>query len=257
MKRLSLTLPQMDVQKPAVPTRCPYDDCQSTNLRLHQEVVKPLRDTRYQQVIAYRYQCMTCKRTFRVYPPGVNSAPTSQRVKELGITLYMLGLSYRAASHILEAAGVYLCASCIYSAVKTALNERPELRRQHIFEMVKTFSQTNTTKVRYHGRWLPLSLSVDGSGDNSYDMMLTLDDLTDEDAESLQTSIAPLAQVRVETVSDSVKPHEYALIPAEEQDKVDEHGEEPAYTYAHSSAICPPSITTASPVMNEASSEAR
>lgn len=229
MKRLSLILPNMDLQRPIAPTRCPYDDCQSTNLRLHQEVVKPLRDTRYQQVVAYRYQCMTCKRTFRVYPPGVNSAPTSQRVKELGVTLYMLGLSYRAVSHILEATGVYLCASCVYSAVKTALKEHPGLNRQQIFEAVKTFSSTNTTKVRYHDRWLTLSLSVDNSNNGANDMMFILDDLADEDAESLRASIAPYAQVRIETVQEAVKPNEFALIPDEEQEKSDEMNEELTY----------------------------
>lgn len=229
MKRLSLILPNMDLQKPIAPTRCPYDDCQSNHLRLHQEVVKPLRDTRYQQVVAYRYQCMTCKRTFRVYPPGVNSAPTSQRIKELGVILYMLGLSYRAVSHILEATGVYLCASCVYSAVKNALKEHSELRRQQIFEAVKTSNNTNVTKVRYHDRWLTLSLSVDNSGSGANDMMLILDDLADEDAESLRASIAPYAEVRIETVQETVKPNEFALIPDEEQEKLDEINEELAY----------------------------
>src|SRR5205085_3885654 len=128
----------------------PYDDCQSTQLRLHQEVVKPLRDTRYQQVLAYRYQCMQCKRTFRVYPPGVNSAPTSQRVKQLGVVLYMLGLSYRSVSHALESLGVYLCASCVYSAVQSAMKERPQLMRQSVFEAVKTpAGNFMVTKVKY------------------------------------------------------------------------------------------------------------
>jgi hypothetical protein len=173
---------------------------------------------------------MTCKRTFRVYPPGVNSAPTSQRVKELGVTLYMLGLSYRAVSHILEATGVYLCASCIYSAVKNTLKEHPELQRQQVFDGVKTFNSTNTTKVRYHDHWLPLSLSVDNSGSGANDMVLAIDDLDDADAEALRAAIAPYVQVRVETIEESVKPNEFALIPREEQQKVEETDEEPAYT---------------------------
>ena len=219
MKRLSLILPNMDIHRPIAPTHCPYVDCQSTNLRLHQEVVKPLRDTRYQQVIAYRYQCLTCKRTFRVYPPGVNGAPTSQRVKELGVTLYLLGLSYRAVSHILEATGVYLCASGIYGAVKNARRDRPELQRQQVFDAVKTFYGTNTTKVKYHDRWLALSLAVDNSGNDVNDMMLIFDDLADEDAESLRASIALFAQVRIDTLQENVRPHEFAIIPAEEQEQ--------------------------------------
>lgn len=229
--RLSLILPNLDMQKPIPPTRCPYDDCHSTNLRLHQEVVKPLRDTRYQHVIAYRYQCMTCKRTFRVYPPGINSAPTSQRVKELGVALYMLGLSFRAVSHILEAMGVYLCASCVYSATKNSMKEHPELARQNVFESVKTFNSTNETKVKYHGRWLTLSLVVDNSGSGAHDMTLVLDDLEDNDAQLLAASIAPFAQARVEPAEEAVKPNEFALIPAEEQNKLEdvEEAHKPVY----------------------------
>jgi hypothetical protein len=196
--RLSLVLTNIELEKPAPPTRCPYDDCQSTQLRLHQEVVKPLRDTRYQQVTAYRYQCLTCKRTFRVYPSGVNSAPTSQRVKDLGVILYMLGLSYRSVSHSLEALGIYLCASCIYSAVQATLREHPEIARQTLLQGVKTpGGSAGAAHVKFHGKWLPMSLVLGHNGDMR-EATLAFDELTEEDALELATSISPLAQVSVE-----------------------------------------------------------
>jgi transposase-like protein len=61
-------------------------------------VAKALRDTMYHQVPVHRYQCLKCKRTFRVYPEGTTHAQTSQRVKGLAVMLYLLGLSYGATS---------------------------------------------------------------------------------------------------------------------------------------------------------------
>ena len=239
--RLNLILPNIEVQKPIPPTQCPHEDCRSTNLRLHQEVVKPLRDTRFQQVTAYRYQCMTCKRTFRVYPPGVNCAPTSQRVKELGVALYMLGLSYRSVSHILEAMGVYLCASCIYSAVKTSMKEHPELVRQEVLETVRTFNSTSATKVKYRGKWLTLSLMMDVADGSPNDMMLVFSDLTEDDALALATSIAPFATVQVEPAEKAIRPSEFALIPEGEHEIIETEEEpiqEPVYnTPSYSSAV--------------------
>ena len=82
---------------------CPYETCQGRHFRHHQEVDKPLKDTEYDAVFAHRYECLRCKRTFRLYPRGVTRAQTSQRVKGLGVMLYLLGLSYGATSLALEA----------------------------------------------------------------------------------------------------------------------------------------------------------
>lgn len=48
---------------------------------------KALRDTKHQQVEAYRYRCLKCGRTFRVYPAGVSQGQTSERVKGLAVML--------------------------------------------------------------------------------------------------------------------------------------------------------------------------
>jgi hypothetical protein len=70
-----------------------------------QEVRKNLRDTVYQEVTAWRYKCVGCGRTFRVYPPGVQAAYISQRVKGMAVMLYLLGLSYGAVVLMLDALG--------------------------------------------------------------------------------------------------------------------------------------------------------
>jgi hypothetical protein len=127
--RLQMILPKVEPEKIAPPVVCPYQDCQGTHFRLHQDVAKPVRDTVYEQVTAHRYGCLRCRRTFRVYPAGVTPAHVSLRVKGLAVMLYLLGLSYGAASIVLEALGVYLCKSRIYDAVQAAAQRVPGLQR--------------------------------------------------------------------------------------------------------------------------------
>src|SRR5215469_378283 len=114
--RLRTLLPKVNPEAITVPTRCVYAGCGGRKFHLRQEVAKPLRDTVYQQV--HRYQCLKCKRTFRVYPEGTTPAQTSQRVQGLAVMLYLLGLSYGATSLALEALGVPLCKSRVYDAVQ-------------------------------------------------------------------------------------------------------------------------------------------
>ena len=107
--RLRIVLPKVNPEAITIPTRCADASCGGRKFHLRQEVAKPLRDTVYHEVQVHRYQCLKCKRTFRVYPEGTTRAQTSQRVKGLAVMLYLLGLSYGAPSLALEALGVYLC----------------------------------------------------------------------------------------------------------------------------------------------------
>jgi hypothetical protein len=91
--RLQLILPQVNAKEFRSPSVCPLEYCQGRHFAHHQEVDKPLKDTKYRRVAAHRYRCLRCRRTFRVYPQGVTRAQASQRVKGLGVMLYVLGLS--------------------------------------------------------------------------------------------------------------------------------------------------------------------
>ena len=123
--RLRLILPRVEPTEITPPLICPYDDCEGRHLELHQKVDKAIRDTVYDDVIAYRYECLRCKRTFRVYPQGVTRAQTSLRVQGLSVLLYLLGLSYGAVSLTLEALGVYLCKSQVYEIVQAFAERVP------------------------------------------------------------------------------------------------------------------------------------
>jgi transposase-like protein len=189
--RLKLILPQVVPAELRLPEHCPYEKCGGHHFRFHQTVEKPLRDTRYPEVVAHRYKCLRCKRTFRVYPKGVTRAQISLRAKGLGVLLYLLGLSYGATSLALEALGVYMCKSRVYDAVQAVAERVPGLKQKQVFGGLKTPALgADLTFVKVKGKWLTLGLTVDDvSG-----LVLTIDSLTGEDAETLRKWIKPIAE---------------------------------------------------------------
>jgi transposase-like protein len=186
-----MILPRVEPSEFKVPTVCPYPGCRGKHLELHQTVVKPVKDTGYQAVSAHRYRCLRCGRTFRVYPQGVTHDQTSQRVKGLGVFLYLLGLSYGAASLTLEALGVYMARSSVYAAVQAAAEKVPGMKRHEVFAGIRTPALGgDVTSVKCKGEWLSLGLSVD----DTTGLVLTVDQLTAEDADTLKGWLEPIAQ---------------------------------------------------------------
>ena len=180
--RLHLILPQVKPGDFSLPSQCPYADCKGRNFKLLQLVIKPLRDSVYSKVTAHRYRCLSCGRTFRVYPKGVNRGQISLRVKGLAIMLYLLGLSYGAVSIALEALGIYMSKGSVYGAVQDAAKRVPGLKREEVFQGIKTPALgADVTLVKCKGKWLPFGISVDETSG----IVLTLDNLSGEDAQSL------------------------------------------------------------------------
>jgi transposase-like protein len=170
---------------------CPYGHCQGRHFRHHQEVEKAVKDTEYDSVFAQRYECLRCKRTFRLYPQGVTRAQTSQRVKGLGVMLYLLGLSYGATSLALEALGVYMSKTSVYEAVQAAAEKVSGLKRDEVFAGLRTPALGgDLTSVKCKGEWLPLGLAVD----DTTGLVLTVDALSAEDAETLKEWMEPIVE---------------------------------------------------------------
>jgi transposase-like protein len=189
--RLHLILPRVEPEEIKAPAECPYEDCDGAHFQLWQAVEKPLRDTRHSRVIAHRYQCLRCFRTHRVYPKGVSQDHISQRVKGLGILLYVLGLSYGAVSLALDALGIYMCKSRVYDAVQGAAERVPGMKRDQVFEHVRTPALGgDLTSVRVKGQWYPLGLTVD----DTTGLALTVDGLSGEDAATLEEWMGPIAE---------------------------------------------------------------
>lgn len=189
--RLRIVLPKVIPETITAPTRCAYAGCHGRKFHLRQEVMKPLRDTVYQEVVVHRYQCLKCGRTFRVYPEGITSAQISQRVKGLAVMLYLLGLRYGATSLALEALGVYLCKSRIYDAVQETAKLVPGLKRDQVFAGVKTPALGgDLTSVKCKGEWLPLGITTDPTSG----LALTIDALAAQDIKALKDWIEPIAK---------------------------------------------------------------
>src|SRR5438270_13893683 len=205
--RLQLLLPKVDPKALAVPVKCAYADCKGLRVQLHQPVKKALRDTVHQQVEVHRYRCLKCGRTFRVYPPGVTHAQSSERVKGVAVMLYLLGLSYGAVSLALESLGVPLSKTRVYETVQAVAARVPGLKREEVFQGVKTKALGgDLTSVKCAGQWLHLGLTVDSlSG-----LALTIDEVSAEDAATLKEWIDPIAasvgaQVLVSDDADGFK----------------------------------------------------
>lgn len=189
--RLELILPRVKPDEFRKDLVCPHGGCQGRHFEHHQEVDKPLKDTGYRTVTAHRYRCLRCNRTFRVYPVGVTRAQTSQRVKGLSVMLYLLGLSYGATSLALEALGVYMSKSSVYEAVQAAAEKVPGMKRREVFAGLRTPAMGgDLTSVKCGGEWLCLGLAVD----DTTGLVLTVDDLDAEDAETLKEWLEPVAE---------------------------------------------------------------
>ena len=189
--RLQLILPRLEPTVITLPATCPYEDCQGAHFQHHQDVLKSVKDTVYEAVLAQRYECLRCGRTFRVYPRGVSRAQTSKRLKGLAVMLYLLGLSYGAVSLVLEALGMYMGKTSVYEAVQAAAERVPGLKRREVFAGVQTPAMGgDVTSVKCNGEWLPLGLTVD----DTTGLVLTVDDLSGENAQMLKEWMAPIAQ---------------------------------------------------------------
>lgn len=189
--RLQLILPVVEPGQYFEPQQCVNPQCQGKYLRMRQEVAKNLRDTQYQQVIARRYECLRCRSTFRVYPRGVLAGQFSQRAKGIGVMLYLLGLSYGAVELMLAALGVWMSKATVYRAVQATAERVPGLKREQFLEGYRTKAfGADVTSVKCRGKWLPIGIVVDALTG----LVLSIDQLSGEEAHILQEWLAPLAE---------------------------------------------------------------
>ena len=123
--RLKLLLPDVKVAEFSEPKRCAQIGCRGMIFYPRQIVSKKIVDTKYDEVLACRYECTKCGSTFRVYPAGVNKQQISKRVNGMAIMLYILGLSYGAVEIVLGSLGVSIGKTSVYRAVQFAAEKVP------------------------------------------------------------------------------------------------------------------------------------
>jgi hypothetical protein len=191
--RLSLVLPPVDPARYPEVTGCPVAACSGRSLQHWQAVPKPLRDTQVDAVVAHRYRCVRCGRTFRVYPVGVSHDQTSARLKGVAVMFYVLGMSYGAVASALAALGWPLSKVAVYYAVQEAGAAVAGLRRATVARgggRVVALG-VDLTSVRCGGQWLTVGVAVDAVRGT----VLTLDLLPNGDTATLSAWVADLAAV--------------------------------------------------------------
>lgn len=194
--RLKLILPVIEAEKYIQPTECPYG-CGGKGFFLRQKVKKQVCATTYDEVEARRYGCLSCRRTFRVYPPGVNQKQFSQRAIGMAVMLYLLGLSYGAVVLMLEALGVWIGKTTVYEAVQAVAERVPGMKQANLLQDYRTPALgADLTSVKCKGKWLPLGITVDAITG----MTLSIDKLSAEDAQTLREWLKPI----IETVAARV-----------------------------------------------------
>ncbi|MCS6861387.1 MAG: hypothetical protein NZT92_13815 [Abditibacteriales bacterium] len=144
----------------------------------------------FDQVRAARYQCLTCHRTFRVYPIGVRRAHVSQRVEGLASILYLSGLSSREVSLVLEQVGVHLARSWVCDTGR-AVQRNLRVKRQKVFEGLEMSANgPEAMRVKYHGAWARLQVTLNPPKE----LVLTVDVTSERDMQSLRQWLEPLAR---------------------------------------------------------------
>ncbi len=105
----------------APPAACPHAGCAGRRFRLLQRVAKPVRDATPRTVVARRYACRACGRTFRVYPAGIDRGNVAVSVKRFAAALRLAGLSLRDVSRALAVFGAPLGKSQVQAVVAPRL----------------------------------------------------------------------------------------------------------------------------------------
>jgi transposase-like protein len=186
------------------PEVCPYEDCDGKYFKLHQQNCdKPLRDTGYDRVNAMRRKCLQCGRTHRVYPEGVSEAERSDRLKAIGVLLYLLGISYRGVESFLEALGWPVGHVTVYRDVQEAGKKARELRTGWLRRAGEVrVVGGDPTHVRCNGEDVVVGVAVDAQEG----FTLAIDILENEQTETLYQWLQPileLVEAKVLTTDDA------------------------------------------------------
>lgn len=184
--RLRLRLPEVRPDEYSVPLSCPYG-CGGRYFALHQHCAKEMADPSCQRVEVRRYKCVRCGRSFRVHPTGVGRHHRSQRLRGIGVMLYILGLSYGGVADALAAFGWAGSKSSVYRDVQAAGEAVVRLRRLQPARQVKVVS-ADATYVVCHGQQVTIAVGVDAAAGD----VLDIDLVDSESADALRPFLTQL-----------------------------------------------------------------
>lgn len=189
--RIRMHLPRVKPDEYDMPAVCPHDGCQGKHFKLHQRhCQRVILDPDHGQVNVRRYRCLSCKRTFRVYPRGVSGAHRSDRLRGIGIMLYMLGLSYGAVEDALLALELPGSKASVYRDVQAAGEAVDRVRQAQGKRKVEVLG-ADTTFVTCNREQVTIAVGVDALTNQVLDIEL----VDSESAESLLPFLEELQEL--------------------------------------------------------------
>lgn len=205
--RLNLILPKVEPTDFEYPKKCPRKGCLGARFVARQQVSKKIVDAQHPKVTAWRCECKKCGYVFRVYPKGVSQKQISKRVNGMAVMLYILGLSYGAVEIVLNSLGMGIGKTSVYRAVQFVVTRVPGLKRENLLSGYQTKAVgADVTSVRCNGKWVTIGIVVDAVNG----MVLSIDELSGQDAKQLQAWLEPIldavgAEVLVSDDADALK----------------------------------------------------
>lgn len=170
--RIRMHLPRVEPDEYDMPTVCPYEECDGSHFKLHQRHCRrAILDPDHDQVTVRRYRCLRCKRTFRVYPRGVSGSQRSDRLKAIGIMLYVLGLSYGAVADALSALELAGSKASVYRDVQAAGQAVKRVRQAQGEREVQVLG-ADTTYVTCNREQVTIAVGVDALTDQVLEIEL-------------------------------------------------------------------------------------
>ncbi len=192
--RMRVRLPKVEPDQYDWPTVCPHAGCGGQRFKAHgvKGERKPLRDSRYEMVRAYRRKCLRCGGSHRTYPRGVSADQQSDRLKGLSVLLYVLGLSYGGIEDLLSALGMCVGKTTVYENVQEAGVASRRLQREELSKGgPREVIGSDGTYLKVKGTMVNLQVVVD---DRDSDL-LSLDIVVSENAEEVAAVVRGVAEV--------------------------------------------------------------
>lgn len=156
MSIVVLQLPDVKRKTEIRPRKCRY--CQGETFQRWGRVRKRVRDSCLRSVQVYRFRCCHCGRTFRHYPPGVDGADQTQRLRKLVALFWVLGLSLRGVATALAAFSVPLS----HMSVWRDLQEQADLlEKQRHWRPVRVLGLDGAYVQGWDKRKHPVLVAVD------------------------------------------------------------------------------------------------
>ena len=207
--RISVRLPRVKPGEYEWPEECQYVGCEGRHFKRHgqQGEKKPVRDVRYEEVRSYRWKCLRCGRTFRVYPTGVSQAQQSDRLKALSVLLYVLGLSYGAVTDFLMALDCGIGKTTVYRNVQAA--GQVARRRQRVTVASggkRSVVGTDGTYVKVKGEPVGVQVLVDDESGELLGLEIVVNESEEELLDIIRQVVAEVdAEVVVSDDLDAYK----------------------------------------------------